>query len=83
MDVSLRSIGNSTGMIIPKKLLDEFELTDSDTVKLVPTNEGILIKVEKQLPKFRPIEELFKGYEDDYFDDQEISWGKPVGEEIW
>ena len=41
--VPLRKIGNATGMTIPKKMLERFNLSEGDEIYLVETESGILI----------------------------------------
>lgn len=44
--ITLKKIGNSRGIIIPKGLLEKYDLTDQ--VDLVETKEGILLKKAKK-----------------------------------
>jgi len=84
MQITIRKIGNSNGVIIPKHVLDEYSLSERDLVELSLTDDGFLIKkVEKPVRKRRSIQELFSDYEDGYIQGTETDWGKPVGDEVW
>lgn len=39
----IRAIGHSAGAIIPKAMLERYQLAEGDTVFLIETDEGILI----------------------------------------
>ncbi len=58
MNVTIRKIGNSEGIIIPKELLAELGLTAGDSVELVREGTGLHIEpakadLEKQLEAAR------------------------------
>ncbi len=42
-ETTIRRIGNSSGLTIPKDLLDRQHLEEGDQVHLVETDEGLLI----------------------------------------
>ena len=81
MQVLIQKIGNSKGIRIPKKLLEDTMLQENDTVELVKMNQGIFIK--KTTPSYRSLDEVFEGYEGD-FKCGEWDFGEDVGrEKVW
>ena len=42
-ETTIRAVGNSAGMTIPKAVLDRYRLAAGDTVFLVETDEGVLV----------------------------------------
>lgn len=44
MNITLRKIGNSVGVIIPKETLDSFGLKEGDEVNMETTEGGIFLK---------------------------------------
>ncbi len=44
MRLTLRPIGNSTGLILPKKLLDKMGAAKGDVVTVIETPDGLAIK---------------------------------------
>ena len=43
MTLKLRSVGTSTGLILPKELLAQLELSESDEVIATPTRDGPML----------------------------------------
>lgn len=79
MEATISKWGNSLGLRISKKMLDELGISEGDKVDI--SQEGNQLVLKKAL--HRPtLDELFAGYEG-YNDDPELDWGEPVGEEIW
>ena len=58
-ETSIRRIGNSSGLTIPKDLLDRQRLEEGDQVHLVETDEGLLIT-----PYNPDFEDAMDAYED-------------------
>lgn len=52
MKRKLRKIGNSTGLILPKEILEEMDLYDGDTVEIVYNSirKEIILRNEKRPP---------------------------------
>jgi len=72
--------GNSQGIRIPKKYLEELGLKVGEKVDIKIENGKIVITPLKQKRKPKlDINELFK---EDYKENEEFKWGK-VGKEIW
>jgi putative addiction module antidote len=42
-ETTIRAIGNSSGAILPKDMLERYRLAPGDRVHLIETGEGILI----------------------------------------
>jgi antitoxin component of MazEF toxin-antitoxin module len=42
-ETTIRAIGNSAGITIPKPMLERYRMAEGDRVHLVETDEGILI----------------------------------------
>lgn len=72
--------GNSQGVRLPKSLLNELNWTVNDEI-LLSLREGKLV-LEKSTLTHKSIQELFKGYAEEYVP-YEIDWGEPKGKEIW
>ena len=58
-ETTIRRIGNSSGLTIPKGLLDRQHLEEGDQVHLVETDEGLLIT-----PYNPDFEDAMDAYED-------------------
>jgi putative addiction module antidote len=58
-ETTIRRIGNSSGLTIPKDLLDRQRLEEGDQVHLVETDEGLLIT-----PYNPDFEDAMNAYED-------------------
>lgn len=81
MQVAIQKIGNSKGIRIPKKILDDTALNEHDTVELIKMNSGIFIK--KVVPVFKSLDEVFEGYDGSY-KCEEWDFGEDFGrEKVW
>lgn len=58
-ETTIRRIGNSSGLTIPKDLLDRLHLEEGDHVHLVETEEGLLLT-----PYDPDFEEALEAYEE-------------------
>ena len=83
MQISIRNIGNSFGLILPKNVLEKYSLTNQDVVEISLTEEGILVKPIVQKKQRRSIQELFANYSGDFIEENEIDFGTSVGDEVW
>ena len=83
MKLSIRNIGNSFGLILPKNVLEKYSLTNQDIVEIALTEEGILVKPIIQQKKRRSIQELFANYSGGFIEESEVDFGTPVGDEVW
>ena len=91
MTVTISKWGNSRGIRIPKPYLEDLGLKDNDTVDIEVKDSVIMIK-KSPMRKRKTIEERFEAfYGEDFetalannpFDSELVSWGAPVGDEIW
>lgn len=48
MNVTLRKIGNSVGIIIPKEMLDQFGLKEGDSLAIEPNALGLQLALPDQ-----------------------------------
>jgi antitoxin component of MazEF toxin-antitoxin module len=80
MDIKIKNIGNSKGIIIPAQILKGLGIDEKDELELVLKNQQIIIyKKEKQVIK--SLADLFSGYKDDY--KWEIVFKDDKGKEKW
>ena len=87
MQTNVVKWGNSHGIRLPKAFLQNIKVSENDTVDISLENEKIIIKKLDQKNhktiKQRLIEFYGKDYEKYSINQNEINWGKPVGNEIW
>lgn len=65
MNVMVRKIGNSEGIIIPKEILERHNLKAGDTLELVEASDGISLRptddsFERQMKAAREIMDQYK-----------------------
>ena len=70
--------GNSQGVRLPKKLLNEAMLRENDEVEIVATKREITIRKAR---RHESLDVLFAGYEGDYTP-LEFDTGNDVGREV-
>lgn len=84
--VPIRKWGNSQGIRIPKNFMEELHVKENESIELSVVEDTIVIKKCKKFNNLRerlesfygkPIEEIFVEPTED------VSWGEPVGKEIW
>ena len=87
MQTAIVKWGNSQGIRLPKALLEEANLTDSDTVDVIAKNGSIIIKKAKSKRTHVPLAERLKDWEGQIYEltDEDKQWlnMEPIGEEIW
>ncbi|MDR1979900.1 MAG: AbrB/MazE/SpoVT family DNA-binding domain-containing protein [Synergistaceae bacterium] len=71
--------GNSQGVRIPRDILNIANISSGDPVEIIAEKNSIIIR---KYHKRKTIQELFEGFDGAYMP-EEISWGSPVGDEIW
>jgi antitoxin MazE len=76
--IAVRSWGNSLGIRIPKKILNQLNIQASDVLQLYVENDTIIIK--KQF-KHKSFEERLADYNGE-ITVSEFDWGEPVGREL-
>lgn len=79
MLATLQKWGNSSGIRIPKSMLETLRWGKNEELVITAADDKLIIERAR---KRKNIEELFQGYEGDYVP-EEINWGAPVGNEIW
>lgn len=86
MIATISKWGNSQGVRLPKTILDEAGLDESDSVELIALKDNIVLKkltvLEKPRMPHKTIMERFQNY-DGTLEQKEIDWGPPVGDEVW
>jgi putative addiction module antidote len=65
MNVTLRKIGNSEGVILPKEVLDRHNLRAGDTFEIKDTGDGIVLMpvddtFERQMEAARKVMDKYK-----------------------
>ena len=84
MRSQLRKIGNSTGAIIPKALLNELGITEGDEIEISVNADEIIIKKKADKPRYTLTELLAKCDPNaPNFTINDWDNGQPVGDEIW
>ena len=80
MNIKIKNIGNSKGIIIPAYVLKNLEISENDELELLLKNQQIVIYKKT---KFDPknLDELFDGYKDDY--KWEMVFKDEKGKEKW
>lgn len=61
------------------------ERTDK-TVKIIKVkaeNGHLILKCDKRVKPRKTLKERFANYQGAYYEEKEIDWGAPVGEEVW
>ncbi len=76
--VTLRPWGNSQGICIPKKILNELDIQVSDTLQIDVRNESIVLT---KAFKHKSFEERLQEY-DNQISVYSFDWGEPEGREI-
>ena len=82
MKASIVKWGNSQGIRLPKYLLESADLTDNDVVEITAKDGSLIIKKMRIERQYKTIQDRFANFNEDY-ESVDISWGKPVGKEIW
>ena len=78
MQTTIQKWGNSKGIRIPKKILEDLNFKENDIVEIKKSNGHILIK--KAVKEILSLSDLFEGYNDDY-KCSEYDFGEDVGSE--
>jgi len=87
MQTNVVKWGNSHGIRLPKAFLQDIKISENDPVDISLENEKIIIKKIEQKDhktiKKRLMDFYGKDYEKHSISQNEIDWGKPVGNEVW
>lgn len=79
---TIKSWGNSIGMVIPKSIAGDLCWSVGSEVELLTTGEGELC-VRTLHPKLKlNLQSILESLPDDW-DSEEVDWGVPVGRELW
>ena len=79
MNTSVQKWGNSLGVRIPNILVKELQISDGTPIEMKKTGNGILIQPIQPKKKLKSMLKLVT----DENRPEEISFGKPVGKEVW
>ena len=71
--------GNSLGIRLPKHISEVFHLRPNDKISCAIENGTLVLKPVRPLKKYT-LKELLNNVVEP---GEEISWGKPEGEEVW
>ncbi|MDR0495980.1 MAG: AbrB/MazE/SpoVT family DNA-binding domain-containing protein [Treponema sp.] len=87
MQTTVVKWGNSQGIRLPKAFLQNIQIFENDPVDVSLENEKIVKKKINQKGhktiKQRLIDFYGENFEEHVTPQNEIDWGKPVGNEIW
>jgi len=87
MQTNVVKWGNSHGIRLPKAFLQNIKISENDPVDISLENEKIIIKKIEQKDHKTIKKRLMDFYGKDYkkytSSQNEIDWGKPVGNEVW
>ena len=81
MTATIRKWGNSAAVRLPRSILSQANLEEGTEVEIILSKEGEITL--RPVRKRQSIQELFAGYDDGFFQTEEIDWGEPQGEETW
>lgn len=81
MITTIQKWGNSSGIRIPKAVLEDSLIQLNDEVDIIAEDNKIIIKKVKSR-RHITLAERFKDYNGSY-KCEEADWGKPVGGELW
>jgi len=72
--------GNSVAVRVPKRALEDAQLSEGDAIELVVTEPGVIsLRATQKKPTLRS---LLSGITRENLHD-ETDWGSPVGNESW
>ena len=78
MTTTVQKWGNSQGIRLSKEILATADINCGDKVDIYVADDVITIRKIKA----KKIDLLFKNYNGDYVP-TELSWGEPIGGELW
>ena len=79
IELQIGKWGNSLGIRLPKHISEALSLRPKDKVSCAVKNGKLILKPVRSVKKYALKELLAKVEESG----EEISWGKPEGDEIW
>ena len=75
--------GGSLGIRFPADFAELLKLKEKSLVEIHAEGEQLIIVKVKEKPKKHSIKELFEMYPSEYIEEEELDWGKPVGELVF
>lgn len=82
MVTRIQKWGNSQGLRLSKRLLEEVRISVGDDVEVTTRDGVIVITPTRRVRGMHNLEELVARIPDDY-QAEESDWGEPVGREVW
>jgi len=79
IELQIGKWGNSIGIRLPKHISEALHLRPKDKVSCEIENGKLILEPVRLVRKYA-LEELLAAVEEPI---EEISWGKPEGEEVW
>lgn len=83
MELTLNKWGNSQGIRLNNKLLNQLGWENTDVFKVEITNDKKLLLSPAKGQDDGSLSFLFKGYEDDGIREPLVDFGESVGNEAW
>lgn len=80
MDTTIQKWGNSQGLRLALPFLKQANMSLGDTVSVTVQDDAIVVR--KRKGKKFDLAEMVKEMPADYTP-SELSWGQPVGKEVW
>lgn len=78
-ETTIRKIGNSQGITIPKEICDEMNLPVGSRVRITSGEGGIIITPARG----RTLRDRMAEWDGVRYQSPELDWGGPVGSEMW
>lgn len=78
LELQIGKWGNSLGIRLPKHVLEALDLSVKDKIICTVKNGKVILKPVRKSKYI--LEELLEKVDEP---SEEISWGKPEGEEVW
>ncbi len=84
METSIRNIGNSKGVVIPKKLLDEINANTGDKLDITTEDGKFVMTPVNAKPRYKLADLLAKCDESAPIPQELVDWdnAQPVGNEV-
>ena len=78
-ETTIRRIGNSQGVTIPKEICDEMNLPVGSRVRISSGEGGIVITPARG----RTLRDRMTEWDGVRYRSEELDWGAPAGSEVW
>ena len=84
MTVTIKKIGGSVAVLIPKSLAREMDLAEGSALDITNTADSIVMRKQTRRRSRRPISQIVKKISaSSYRRRRELSGDQPIGKEIW